>query len=102
LLATLLESGWEILENSPIIIDRYRAATVSVGYYGDSIINSVSDIVAMVIGFGLASRLPVRVVVVATIVMEVGVGYMIRDNLALNIIMLIYPLEAIRRWQMHQ
>src|SRR4029079_13994174 len=102
LLATLLESSWEILENSPIIIDRYRAATVSVGYYGDSIINSVSDIVAMVIGFGLASRLPVMVVIVATIVMEVGVGYMIRDNLTLNIIMLIYPLEAIRRWQMHQ
>jgi len=102
LLATLLESSWEILENSPIIIDRYRAATVSVGYYGDSIINSVSDIVAMVIGFGLASRLPLMVVIVATIVMEVGVGYVIRDNLTLNIIMLIYPLEAIRRWQMHQ
>jgi hypothetical protein len=102
LLATLLESGWELLENSPIIIDRYRAATVSVGYYGDSIINSVSDIVAMVIGFGLASRLPLMVVIAATIVMEVGVGYVIRDNLTLNIIMLIYPLEAIRRWQMHQ
>jgi len=102
LLATVFESSWEILENSSIIIDRYRAATVSVGYYGDSILNSISDIVAMVIGFGLASRLPLLVVIALTIVMEVGVGYVIRDNLTLNIIMLIYPLEAIRRWQMHQ
>jgi hypothetical protein len=102
LLATLFESSWEILENTSLIIDRYRAATVSIGYYGDSILNSMSDIVAMVLGFVAASRLPLWVVIVLTVVMEVGVGYMIRDNLALNIIMLIYPLDAIRRWQMAQ
>jgi hypothetical protein len=102
LLATLFESSWEILENTSLIIDRYRAATVSIGYYGDSILNSMSDIVAMVLGFAAASRLPLWVVIVLTVVMEVGVGYMIRDNLALNIIMLIYPLDAIRRWQMAQ
>jgi hypothetical protein len=101
-LATLFEASWEILENTSLIIDRYRAATVSVGYYGDSILNSISDIVAMVFGFVAASRLPLWVVIVLTIVMETVVGYLIRDNLALNIIMLIYPLEAIRRWQMAQ
>jgi hypothetical protein len=99
LLATLLESSWEILENSPIIIDRYRAATVSVGYYGDSIINSVSDIVSMIVGFHIARALPVRWTIGLTIAMELFLAYMIRDNLALNILMLIHPLDAVRRWQ---
>jgi hypothetical protein len=97
--ATLVEAGWEILENTPLIINRYRAATISLDYYGDSIINSTCDILAMTAGFMLASRLPVWVVVVATVVMEVAVGYYIHDNLTLNIIMLLYPLEAIRNWQ---
>jgi hypothetical protein len=99
LAATVVEAGWEILENTPLVINRYREATISLDYYGDSVINSVCDILSMIAGFALASRLPVWMVVVATIAMEVVVAYFIRDNLTLNIVMLLYPLESIRRWQ---
>lgn len=98
-LAVVLESAWEILENTPMVINRYRAQTIALDYYGDSVLNSVSDIAAMVLGFVLAARLPVRVIVIAAIVMEVAVGYWIRDNLTLNVIQLIHPIEAILKWQ---
>jgi hypothetical protein len=97
--ATVIESGWEILENTDLIINRYRNATISLDYYGDSVINSVSDIVSMVLGFLVAARLPVWVIVALTVFLELFVLWNIRDNLTLNIIMLLYPLEAIRRWQ---
>jgi len=98
-LAIALESGWEILENTPLIINRYRATTIALDYYGDSVLNSIADIGWMTLGFGLASRLPVWLIVVLTVVMEVAVGLWIRDNLTLNIIQLVYPLESILRWQ---
>lgn len=98
-LATVVEAAWEIAENSPAVIDRYRTATIALGYEGDSVVNSLSDIAAMVTGFWLASMLPVAVTVAAAIVMEVGVGYVIRDNLMLNVIMLLHPVESIRAWQ---
>ena len=97
--ATMIESGWEILENTPLIINRYREGTISLDYYGDSVLNSVCDIGWMILGFVLASRLPVWATIVLIVVAEFGVGYAIRDNLALNILMLIYPLDAVRRWQ---
>ena len=98
-LATVLESGWEILENTPLIINRYREQTIALDYYGDSVLNSVADISAMAFGFFLAARLPVLVTVILTVVMEIGVALWIRDNLTLNIIQLLYPLDSILRWQ---
>jgi len=99
LIAVMVESGWEILENTDMVINRYREATISLDYYGDSVINSVSDILAMICGFALAARLPIWSIVVLTVAMEAGVAYFIHDNLLLNILMLLYPLDAVRRWQ---
>lgn len=98
-IATIIESGWEILENSSLIIDRYREATIAIGYTGDSILNSVSDIIFMIFGFFFTRYVPVWVAVLTVIILEVLVGYLIRDNLLLNIIMLIYPMDAIKVWQ---
>jgi len=97
--ATLLEASWEIFENTDLVINRYREATISLDYYGDSVLNSVSDILAMMLGFIVASRLRAWVVVALAAAMEIFVVLWIRDNLTLNIIMLIHPLESIRTWQ---
>ena len=99
-LAVLLEAGWEVLENSPIIIDRYRAATIALGYEGDSVLNSTSDILMMSLGFLMASRWRWQLSIVALVVMEVGCLVWVRDNLTLNIVMLVHPIEAIKAWQM--
>jgi hypothetical protein len=98
-IAMSLEVSWEIVENTDLIINRYRAGTISLDYFGDSILNSVSDSLMMLFGFVLASRAPVWTSVLIVVVAEVGTAYMIRDNLSLNIIMLLHPFDAIRAWQ---
>ncbi len=99
ILASVLELAWEITENSPMIIDRYRQATIAVGYSGDSILNSVCDGGWMALGFLAASRMPWRVTLGIAIVFELFTLLMIRDNLTLNIVMLVHPVDAIREWQ---
>jgi hypothetical protein len=100
LIAVLLEAMWEVLENTPLVINRYRAATIALDYYGDSIINSVADVVAMMIGFWAARKIPVWASVVVVVALEVALAVIIRDNLTLNILMLVRPFEAIKRWQL--
>ena len=98
-LAIVIESAWEIFENTDMVINRYREVTISLDYYGDSVLNSVCDILAMVAGFFIASRAPVWLTVTLVVALELIVLYFIRDNLTLNIIMLVYPLDAIKNWQ---
>ena len=93
--AVLIEGVWEIIENTDFVITRY----VSLDYFGDSIVNSVADTVAMIAGFVLAARLPAWNTVAAALALELTLAYLIRDNLTLNIIMLVHPIDAVKAWQ---
>jgi hypothetical protein len=99
-IAGIIEAGWEVIENTSWIIDRYRGETAALDYFGDSIINSTADMAMMVLGFVIAWRAPVWVSICLFIAAELIVGYIIRDGLLLNIIMLIWPLEFIKQWQL--
>jgi hypothetical protein len=98
-IATLIEAAWEIVENSDAVIERYRAVTISLDYYGDSVLNVVADLGAMILGFFLASRLPVWATVALILLFEAVTIWLIRDGLALNVLMLTYPLDWVAEWQ---
>lgn len=98
-IAATIEIGWEVLENSPVIINRYRAATVSLGYTGDSIANSLADVASFVLGFYLARKLGLWWSVAIFVTVELLMLWLIRDNLALNVLMLLWPIDAVRKWQ---
>ena len=98
-LAVLIEAAWELAENSPMVIDRYRTATMALGYTGDSILNSGMDTVFMALGFFFAARMPIWVTVTLAITFEILTLFVIRDNLTLNVLMLVWPVDAIKVWQ---
>jgi hypothetical protein len=100
LAAIVLEIGWELVENSPWVIERYRQHTASLDYIGDSVLNSFADVVATVIGFAFASRFSWKASVGLFIVFELWMLYAARDNLTLNIVMLFFPIESIKQWQL--
>jgi hypothetical protein len=97
--AMAIEAAWEVLENTPMIIDRYREATAALGYEGDSIVNSLADVAMMAVGFLLARKLPVRASVAVVLVLELIPLLIIRDNLTLNVWMLLAPTDWLRDWQ---
>jgi hypothetical protein len=99
-LTILFEASWEVCENTRFVIERYRAATISLDYYGDSILNSVSDMLFCALGFSLAAYIPVWLTVAIFVAVELGLAYAIHDNLTLNVIMLVHPFEVIKHWQM--
>ena len=99
ILAVVIEASWEVVENTDFVINHYREMTISLDYYGDSVINSVSDILVMVLGYFMAARLPVWLTVTIAIALELFVGAMIRDNLTLNVLSFVRPVDAVLDWQ---
>jgi hypothetical protein len=100
ILAATLEAGWEILENSPVVINRYREATISLDYFGDSVLNSMSDITMCMLGFYIAWKLPWKASLAFFVITEIVLLLWVHDSLIVNILQLVHPSEAIKQWQM--
>ena len=100
LIGALVEAVWEVVENTPFVIDRYRAATAALDYYGDTILNSTFDLVAALVGFWLAWKVDWKWVLLLVVVMELLLAFFVRDNLTLNVLMLLYPLDSVKEWQL--
>ena len=98
-LAVTIEALWEVVENSEFVIRRYREETAALGYHGDTVVNSLSDILVCGLGFVLARHLGFRRTFALFVLTEVALAILIRDNLSLNILMLIYPIDAVKEWQ---
>jgi len=98
-MAAMIELTWELFENSPLVIDRYRTATLAVGYSGDSVLNSMADCSWMLLGFWIAHKLPWKVTLALAVGFELLTLWIIRDNLTLNVLMLVHPVDAIKAWQ---
>ncbi len=99
LIALFIEAAWEVVENTPMIIDRYRETTAALGYSGDSVINSASDILMMCLGFLAARKLPIWASIALVVALELIPLFVIRDNLTLNILNLLAPSAALEAWQ---
>jgi hypothetical protein len=99
LLAMAGEAAWEVVENTDFVIQRYRAATIALDYYGDSVVNSLGDLLAAAAGYGLAARAPVAMTIAVAVALELFLAWAIRDNLTLNVLMLLHPFPAIEAWQ---
>jgi hypothetical protein len=99
LAAMVIETGWEVIENTPLVIDRYRTATAALGYSGDSVVNSLSDIAMMTLGFLAGRKLPVWASILLILGLELVPLFVIRDNLTLNVWMLLAPSRDIAAWQ---
>ena len=95
----LVEAAWEIVENTDFVIDRYRAATISLDYYGDSVANSLGDNIAFVAGYVIAAMIPWWVSAMAFFVVDGLLVLWIRDSLLLNVLMLVHPVDAVKSWQ---
>jgi Protein of unknown function (DUF2585) len=98
--ALVIEIGWELLENSAWVIERYRQQTAALDYFGDSVVNAVCDVAASVLGFAFASRFSWKAAVAVFLVLELWMLCVARDNLTLNVLMLFWPIEAIKQWQL--
>jgi len=97
--AVFMASAWEVAENSAWVINRYRTVTMSLDYLGDSVVNAVADVVCCAVGFWASRGMGARASMLLLVAIEVGLLLTTRDNLTLNVLMLLSPIESVKQWQ---